>query len=149
MRCGTVRTDGTIDDESCPPNGGTTTGTTTPQGTTTQGTTTESTTTEGTTTGGGVTTTTAGALSIASFTVGEADCSGGATTTSVMVQWNGVNATGSEFEIDGQAPGAQAGFGGSGAANFDLPCDGEDHTISLTVFNAEGETATETRDVQT
>lgn len=61
----------------------------------------------------------------------------------------GVNATGSEFEIDGQAPGAQAGFGGSGAANFDLPCDGEDQTISLTVLNAEGETATEAREVQT
>lgn len=144
VRCGTVRTDGTIDDDSCPPSGGGTT-----ESTTAEGTTTASTTTEGTTTSSGTTTDSADGVRIASFTVGDADCSAGATTAEVAVEWNGVNATSADFAVDGQAPGAQAGFGGSGRTMLSVPCDGDDHTIEVTVSNAAGETASQTAQVST
>lgn len=136
--CETIRTDGIADDTGCPFGGSTTT-----EGTTTEGTTTSATATSGTTTEGG-------APMIESFDVpSTVSCEQGDTMTSVSVEWTGVNATGAELAVDGEAPGAQAGLEGSGEANLQVPCDGEDHEIMLTLSNASGETASDTQTIST
>lgn len=143
--CMTIRTDGTTDDTGCPFSG-----TTTMESTTTEGTTTESTTTDGTTTDSGTTTSAGGAPTIDSFDVpSTAGCEEGEEQKNVGVEWEASDATGVELAVDGEAPGAQAGLEASGSADVTVPCDGEDHEISLTAFNSAGETATESATIGT
>jgi hypothetical protein len=101
--CGTTRTDGTIDDTSCPSSTDTTD-------------TTETTTTE------------AAVATVSSFDVGDLSC-GAATTAPVAVSWATENATAVEIAVDSVPP---SGYGPSGTTNLVVPCDGESHTITLT-----------------
>lgn len=73
--CGTTRTDGTIDDTSCPASTDTTE----------------------------TTTTTAAAAEVTSFDVGDLSC-GGATTAPVTVSWETENATAVEIAVDTGTP---------------------------------------------
>jgi len=118
--CGTTRTNGTTDDTSCPPSPASTTETTT----------TETTPIEAT---------------VTTFSVGTFDCPAGATEAPVKVSWQTQAATAVEFAIDGQAPGASAGYGPSGTANLSVPCNGKTHEISVTALNdsGTGQTVTE------
>jgi hypothetical protein len=137
--CGTIRTDGTVDDRDCPPSGGTTT-----EATTTV--TTEVTTSAGTTT----TVPPGGSPIIETFDVpSTAECPAGSDTASVEVSWVATGADGVELSVDGEAPGASAGYGAEGSASLAVPCDGRSHEIGLTAFDAEGRTASTERNVTT
>ena len=101
--CGTIRTDGTTDDTSCP----------------------ETTNTTETTD----TTTTAGEEpEVTSFDVSELSCDG-ATSASVTVTWETENATAVEIALDTAAP---TGFGPSGSTDLTVDCDGSPHAITIT-----------------
>jgi hypothetical protein len=119
--CGTTRTDGTIDDTSCPASTDTTETTET----------TETTTTEG------------AVAEVTSFEVGELMC-GAATTAPVAVAWQTQNATAVEIAVDIVSP---SGFGPSGTTNVVVPCDGESHTITITPENDEGPGEAESKEV--
>ncbi len=72
---------------------------------------------------------------IDNFTVTTGACSG--STLQVSATYSTSNATTVAFEVDGQAPGAQAGLDTSGTANVpDVPCDGKSHQITLVASNA-------------
>lgn len=78
----------------------------------------------------------AGTASVASFDVGDAMCT--ASSGTVKVSWSTKDATGVELAIDGQPPGASAGFGPEGETLLDIPCSGGASTISITPFNDSG-----------
>ena len=80
--CGTTRTDGTVDDTSCPASTDTTE----------------------------TTTTTASAAEVTSFDVGDLSC-GGATTAPVTVSWETENATAVEIAVDGGTAAGFGPFG--------------------------------------
>ena len=103
--CGTVRTDGTVDDTSCPATGETTVPATTE-----------------------TTTTAVSDAEVTSFDVGDLTCDA-ATTAPVTVSWETENATAVEIAVDGGAP---AGFGPSGSTNVVVACDTASHTITIT-----------------
>ncbi len=103
--CGTTRTDGTVDDTSCPASTDTTDTTDTTE-----------------------TTTTTSDAEVSSFEVGDLTC-GAATTAPVTVSWETENATAVEIAVDSVSP---AGFGPSGSTSVVVPCDGETHTITIT-----------------
>lgn len=129
VRCGTIRTDGTVDDADCPPSGGTTT--------------TDATTTTTTAPPGGT-------PIIERFTVpGTAACAPGDDTTEIEISWAATGADGVELSVDGQAPGASAGYGAEGTASLPVPCDGSSHEIGLTASNTAGDTTSATREVTT
>jgi hypothetical protein len=115
--CGTTRTDGTVDDTSCPASTDTTD------------------TTE--------TTTTTSDAEVTSFDVGDLSC-GGATTAPVSVSWETENATAVEIAVDG---GTAAGFGPAGSVDVVVPCDSASHTITLTPRSDSGLGEPETKDV--
>src|SRR5690606_14216265 len=71
---------------------------------------------------------------IDAFTVTPGQCEG--STLAVSATYRTSNATTVSFEVDGQAPGAQAGLDTSGTANIpDVPCDGKSHQITLVADN--------------
>lgn len=77
---------------------------------------------------------------IDNFTVTTGACSGN--TLQVSATYSTSNATTVSFEVDGQAPGAQAGLDTSGTANVpDVPCDGKSHQITLVASNAQGQSS--------
>ena len=121
--CGTTRTDGTVDDTSCPA--------------TTE--TTETTQTTETTT----TTTTTSAAKVTTFDVGDLSC-GAATTAPVTVSWETENATAVEIAVDSFSP---AGRGPSGSTTVVVPCDGSSHTISITPQSDSGPGEAQMKDV--
>lgn len=83
---------------------------------------------------------------IKSFNVVAGQCQG--KVLQVTAQYATANATAVEFEVDGQAPGAQAGLNTSGTANVpDVPCDGKSHQITLVATNAAGQSAQATQSV--
>jgi len=123
-RCGTIRTDGTIDDTSCPSSGGTTTTTVT-------------------------TTTTAAAPEILSWTGPEnANCQADTEVVTLTFRWRTRNAEAIDFEIDGVPPGASAGAGPSGSIDLPFECDRASHTYTLTASNTAGDTVTKNLTVQ-
>jgi hypothetical protein len=115
--CGTIRTNGSTDDTSCPASGGATTETTSTTPTTT---------------------TTATEATVTSFTVATLDCPSGAAQAPVEVSWQTDATTAVELAIDGQPPGASAGYGPSGTANLPIPCDGKTHKVAVTALNDSG-----------
>jgi len=119
--CGTTRTDGTVDDTSCPATTETTDTTETIE----------------------TTTTTASEAQVTTFDVGDLSC-GAATTAPVTVSWETENATAVEIAVDNFSP---AGFGPSGSTSVVVPCDGASHTISITPQSDSGQGETETKDV--
>lgn len=83
---------------------------------------------------------------IKAFNVVAGQCQG--KTLQVTAQYATANATSVEFEVDGQAPGAQAGLDTSGTANVpDVPCDGKSHQITLVATNAANQSAQATQSV--
>ena len=84
---------------------------------------------------------------IDAFTVAAGRCEG--STLSVSAQYRTTGATTVGFEVDGQAPGAQAGLDASGAANVpDVPCDGKSHQITLVATNSDGQSVQATQYVK-
>ncbi|MBK9178029.1 MAG: hypothetical protein IPM45_00415 [Acidimicrobiales bacterium] len=88
----------------------------------------------------GATSTTAGAEP--SFTELEGPstvtCDPGASTVVAEITFATADADTIEHTIDGEAPGAQAGFGPSGTIGADLPCDGGTHVVAVTPLGAGG-----------
>jgi hypothetical protein len=82
---------------------------------------------------------------VASFDVGDLDCGSGEAEGSVEVSWETEAATAVELAVDGEPPGASAGYGPEGTADLAIPCDGESHEVSVTALNdsGAGETVTE------
>lgn len=77
-----------------------------------------------------------GTPKVLTFEVGDAMCT--ADSGAVKVTWTTEHATGVEFAVDGESPGASAGFGPSGDTTLDIPCSGGTSTISITPSNDEG-----------
>jgi len=117
--CGTIRTDGTTDDTSCPPSTETT----------------DTTETTGTT---------SAAAAVTSFDVGDLDCPSGASTGTVMVSWTTEATTAVELGVDGALANTAAP---EGSANLVVPCDGETHQVSITPRNDSGSGETESEGV--
>lgn len=83
---------------------------------------------------------------IDNFVVKTGACSG--STLQVTATYTTSNATTVAFEVDGQAPGAQAGLDTSGTANVpDVPCDGKSHQITLVASNAAAQSVQATQTV--
>jgi hypothetical protein len=122
--CGTTRTDGTIDDTSCPASTETTATTDTTQTTTT-------------------TTTATSEAEVTSFDVGDLSC-GAATTAPVSVTWETENATAVEISVDSVTP---AGYGPSGSADIVVPCDDQSHRITITPRSDQGPGQSESEEV--
>jgi hypothetical protein len=117
--CGTTRTDGTIDDSSCPASTDTTD-------------TTETTTTSQ-----------AAAAEVTSFDIGDLSC-GAATTGPVSVTWETQDATAVEIAVDTFSP---KGYGPSGTTDVVVPCDDESHTITITPRSDSGPGESQSKDV--
>ncbi|MFN8183993.1 MAG: hypothetical protein U0R23_06195 [Candidatus Nanopelagicales bacterium] len=84
---------------------------------------------------------------IDAFTVTTGQCDG--STLAVSAQYRTTGATTVAFDVDGQAPGAQAGLETSGAADVpDVPCDGKSHQITLVATNADGQSVQATQYVK-
>jgi len=122
--CGTTRTDGTVDDTSCPAS-------------------TDTTETTDTTDTSETTTTETSPAEVTSFDVGDLQC-GAATTAPVAVTWATENATAVEIAVDSFTP---AGFGPSGSTNVVVPCDDASHTITITPRNDSGSGEPDSEDV--
>ena len=120
--CGTTRTDGTIDDTSCPASTETTETTDTTQTTTT---------------------TPTSAAEITSLEVGDLNC-GAATTAPVSVTWETADATAVEIVVDAVTP---AGYGPSGTADVVVPCDDRSHRITITPRSDAGPGPSESAEV--
>jgi hypothetical protein len=125
--CGTTRTDGTVDDTSCPASTETTATTETTDTTETTETTTTATST----------------AEVTSFDLGDLNC-GAATTAPVTVSWETENATAVEITVDSFSP---AGFGPSGSTAVVVPCDGESHQITITPRSDSGLGEPESKEV--
>lgn len=134
--CGTIRTNGTIDDTDCPPSGGTTTTSTT----TTTPTTTSTTTSTSTTTT--TTTTTGSTLPEIVFFNGPATatCPQGTAQASVRLSWSTRRATIIQWRLDGQA--INGPDQPSGSASFAFACAQAKHTYTLRASNTKGQYAT-------
>jgi hypothetical protein len=120
--CGTTRTDGTIDDTSCPASTDTTDTTDT----------TDSDTTE-----------TTAQAEVTAFELSELDC-GSATTGPVTVTWETENATAVEIAVDTATP--KSG-GPSGSTTVVVACDGEPHAITITPQSDSGPGVPDTKEV--
>ena len=119
--CGTTRTDGTVDDTSCPASTDTTETTDTSETTTTD----------------------TSPAEVTSFDVGDLKC-GAATTAPVAVTWETENATAVEIAVDTFTP---ANLGPSGSANVVVPCDDASHTITITPRSDSGSGEPESKDI--
>jgi hypothetical protein len=119
--CGTIRTDGTTDDSSCPASSDTT----------------DTTETTGTDTTG------AQGAEVTSFTVGDLDCPSGGGDGSVGVSWATEASTAVRLEVDGAEV---QSAGPSGSADLAVPCDGAEHEVSVVPLSdaGAGEADTET-----
>jgi hypothetical protein len=117
--CGTIRTDGTTDDTSCPPSTETTD------------------TTE-------ITDTTSTAAAVTSFDVGDLDCASGASTGTVTVTWTTEATTAVELSVDGALANTA---GPEGTADLVVACDGSTHEVSITPRNDSGSGETESQEV--
>ena len=122
--CGTTRTDGTVDDTSCPAS-------------------TDTTETTDTTDTSETTTTETSPAEVTSFDVGDLKC-GAATTAPVTVTWETESATAVEIAVDSFTP---ANLGPSGSANVVVPCDDASHTITITPRSDSGPGEPESEDV--
>src|SRR5690606_27838162 len=70
-------------------------------------------------------------------------------TLAVAATYRTSNATPVSFEVDGQAPGAQAGLDTSGPANLpDAPWDGKSHQITVVADHAAGQSVQATPSVK-
>ena len=118
--CGTIRTDGTTDDSSCPSS---------------ETTDTETETTETTTEGAEAT--------VTSFVVGDLSCPSAGADGDIAVSWTTAQATAARLEVDGETADET---GPSGSASLTVPCDGAEHTVSVTALSdaGDGETESET-----
>ncbi|GIU93948.1 MAG: hypothetical protein KatS3mg012_0405 [Gaiellaceae bacterium] len=81
---------------------------------------------------------------VTSFDADDVDCSLG-TLGTVFVEWETANATGVEIAVDGGDPALAEP---SGALTLTVPCDGEEHTVSLTPLDASGKGETAIRTVE-
>jgi len=128
-RCGTIRTNGTVDDTDCPPSGGTTTTSTTTTTPTTSTTTTTTTTTNST-------------LPEIVFFNGpaSASCRPGAAQTSVQLSWQTRRATIIQWRLDGQE--INGPDQPSGTDSFAFACAQAKHTYTLRASNTKGGYAT-------
>lgn len=81
---------------------------------------------------------------VTSFDAEGIDCSLGAPGT-VFVEWETANASGVEIVVDGGDP---ASAGPSGALTLGVPCDGEEHQVSITPLGDDGPGRPETRTVR-
>lgn len=78
----------------------------------------------------GPTTTPGGGPVITAFhVIGELTCSG--PSAAAPASWTTLGAQTVSFEVDGQAPGAGAGYPVSGTGNIPVPCDGREHEIEI------------------
>ncbi len=111
--CGTIRTDGTTDDTSCPASTDTTDSTDT--------------------TGGD---TTAQAAEVTSLSVGDLDCPSGGGDGTVSVSWETEAATAARVEVDGTEV---ESAGPSGSADVTVPCDGAEHEVSVVPLSDAGD----------
>ena len=111
--CGTIRTDGTTDDSSCPASSDTT----------------DTTETTGTDTTG------AQGAEVTSLTVGDLDCPSGGGDGSVGVSWATEAATAVRLEVDGTEV---QSAGPSGSADLAVPCDGAEHEVSVVPLSDAG-----------
>jgi hypothetical protein len=123
--CGTTRTDGTIDDTSCPASTDTTE-------------TTDTATTETTDT------TSTDEAEVTSFDVEDLSCGSGSTAP-VTVSWETENATAVDIALDTAAP---TGYGPSGSTSVDVPCDDAPHAITITPRSDAGPGVPETEQVE-
>ena len=123
--CGTISTNGTTDDSSCP----------SPTDTTDTIETTETT-----------DSTTSTEASVTSFAVGEPDCSEGSDEGSVTVSWATQDATAVELDVDDEKA---RGEGTSGSATIAIPCDGGAHNVSVTALSDSGVGETKTEEIST
>ena len=117
--CGTTRTDGTVDDSSCPA--------------TTNTAATETTDTSATS-----------EAEVTSFDVGDLECDGAVSVT-VSVSWETENATAVDLAVDTAAP---LGFGPSGSTDVTVPCDDAPHAITITPRSDAGPGVPETEQVE-
>jgi hypothetical protein len=117
--CGTIRTDGTTDDTSCP----------------------ASTDTMDTT---DTTDTTSAAAEVTSFALGVLDCTTGETEAPISVSWSTRSATAAGISVDGGTP---TETGPSGTTEIQVPCDGETHEVSVTALNDSGDGETESKEI--
>ena len=119
--CGTIRTDGTTDDSSCPSTGTTDTETTETTDTTTEG----------------------AKATVTSFVVGDLSCPSAGADGDLAVSWTTAQATAARLDVDGETADET---GPSGSSTLTVPCDGAEHTVSVTALNdaGEGETESET-----
>jgi len=119
--CGTTRTDGTIDDTSCPASTDTT----------------DTDTTETTET------TEVAEAKVSSFDLSDLDC-GSATTGPVTVTWETEDATAVQIAVDTAAP---TSGGPSGSTTVVVACDGNPHAITITPQSDSGAGVPETKEV--
>lgn len=90
-----------------------------------------------------------GAPTITAFQILESvTCTAGQPLT-VAAAWASQDATTVSFAVDGQPLPAAAGYPVTGAGQIPVPCDGEDHAVTLTVANAAAQTDALTRTVNT
>jgi hypothetical protein len=80
---------------------------------------------------------------VQTFDVGDLSC-GGAASGTVTVTWTTDAATAVEIAVDGEAP---SGYGPSGSADVDVPCDGASHMVTITPRSDSGDGAPESTDV--
>ena len=73
-------------------------------------------------------------------------CPGG--TAEVAAAWVTQNASAVNFSVDGQPLPAAAGFPTTGTGNIAVPCDGNDHKVTLTATGT-GPVAASSRSVNT
>ena len=73
-------------------------------------------------------------------------CPGG--TAEVAAAWVTQNASAVNFSVDGQPLPAAAGFPTTGTGNIAVPCDGNDHKVTLTATGT-GPAASSSRSVNT
>ena len=116
--CGTTRTDGTIDDTSCPASTDTT-----PRRPTRRP--------------------RRAAAEVTSFELSDLDC-GAATTGPVTVTWETQNATAVEIAVDG---GVADGLRAERFHDVVVACDGEPHTITITPESDAGPGVPDTKEV--
>lgn len=67
----------------------------------------------------------------------------------VAAAWATTNATAVSFSIDGQPLPAAAGYPVTGAGKIPVPCDGNEHVVTLTAANAANQTSALSRPVNT
>lgn len=76
-------------------------------------------------------------------------CDNGMSSVTATYATTGVSEAGAvNFAVDGESPGAGAGYEPSGTADFPLPCDGASHEITISVGSG-SDSKTESKSVTT